>query len=318
MQAPVNNEAFIIVRQPYVQSSQLVNTANGNIKATLHLKNNQNVKTVQSNVVVQNIYPLELNGASYEVPGLANIIDEDTKGEFTVYKLSLADCDPNALAGSDWWAGQVTLSYLVDVDNNSNNNVANDAVTDVAAHTGKYSLKLDKTNNATTDGKHTYYQQALRLVPNKEYVLSAWIKVENTSSVEPVPTYKVNNGERNIQFLGQTFEPSGPIINGWQRIEGKAVASSQATHPEIIIQDNTPANEVFYIDDIRIFPEDGNMISYVYDPADYKLRATLDDNNYATFYIYDQSGSLIATKRETERGIKTIQESRSFVQPTTN
>jgi hypothetical protein len=318
MQAPVNNEAFIIVRQPYLQSSGLVNTANSDIKATLHLKNNQNVKTVQSNVVISGIYPLELNGASYEVPGLANIIDEDTKGEFTVYKLSLADCDHKALARSDWWAGQVTLSYLVDVNNNSNNNAANDAVTDVAAHTGKYSLKLDKTNNATTDGKHTYYQQALRLVPNKEYVLSAWIKVENTTSVEPVPTYKVNNGERNIQFLGQTFEPSGPIINGWQRIEGKAVASSQATHPVIIIQDNTPANELFYIDDIRIFPEDGNMISYVYDPADYKLRATLDDNNYATFYIYDQSGSLIATKRETERGIKTIQESRSFVQPTTN
>ena len=53
------------------------------------------------------------------------------------------------------------------------------------------------------------------------------------------------------------------------------------------------------------------MKSYVYDPITLWLTAELDDNNYATFYEYDQEGQLIRIKKETARGIMTIQESRS-------
>jgi hypothetical protein len=39
--------------------------------------------------------------------------------------------------------------------------------------------------------------------------------------------------------------------------------------------------------------------------------AELDENNYATMYEYDDDGTLIRLKKETERGIKTITETRS-------
>lgn len=52
------------------------------------------------------------------------------------------------------------------------------------------------------------------------------------------------------------------------------------------------------------------MKSYVYDPISLKITAVLDENNYATFYEYDQEGTLIRTKKETERGIVTISENR--------
>ncbi len=52
------------------------------------------------------------------------------------------------------------------------------------------------------------------------------------------------------------------------------------------------------------------MKSYVYDPVTLRLAAELDDNNYATFYQYDEEGKLIRIKKETERGVETIQESR--------
>jgi len=42
--------------------------------------------------------------------------------------------------------------------------------------------------------------------------------------------------------------------------------------------------------------------------------ATLDENNYATFYEYDDKGNLIRTKRETEKGIATLQENRDSYQ----
>ncbi|MGK4569023.1 hypothetical protein [Flavobacterium sp. 3HN19-14] len=39
--------------------------------------------------------------------------------------------------------------------------------------------------------------------------------------------------------------------------------------------------------------------------------AELDENNYATFYEYDKEGGLVRVKKETERGVQTIKESRS-------
>nr|MBP7556805.1 hypothetical protein [Chitinophagaceae bacterium] len=69
-----------------------------------------------------------------------------------------------------------------------------------------------------------------------------------------------------------------------------------------------------YVDDIRIHPFNANMKSYVYDPVNLRLLSELDANNYARFYEYDEEGTLIRTKAETEKGIKTITETRSAKQ----
>jgi hypothetical protein len=53
------------------------------------------------------------------------------------------------------------------------------------------------------------------------------------------------------------------------------------------------------------------MKCYVYDPHDLRFVAELDERHYATFYEYDLEGKLVRVKKETERGIMTIQESRS-------
>jgi hypothetical protein len=64
------------------------------------------------------------------------------------------------------------------------------------------------------------------------------------------------------------------------------------------------------IDDIRITPFDASMKSFVYDPYTLRLTGQLDDNNFATFYEYDDEGTLIRVKKETDRGIMTIKETR--------
>jgi len=69
-----------------------------------------------------------------------------------------------------------------------------------------------------------------------------------------------------------------------------------------------------YFDDIRIQPFNADMKTYVYDPVNLRLVAEMDANNYATFYDYDEEGILVRTKVETREGIKTIQETRSFLQ----
>lgn len=63
-----------------------------------------------------------------------------------------------------------------------------------------------------------------------------------------------------------------------------------------------------YFDDIRVHPFDGSMVTYVYDPVSMRLVAQLDERNYSTMYEYDEEGRLKRVKKETEKGIMTIQE----------
>jgi len=55
------------------------------------------------------------------------------------------------------------------------------------------------------------------------------------------------------------------------------------------------------------------MTSYVYDPDRLWLRASMNVDNYATLFYYDEEGNLTLKKQETEDGIFTITESRGHV-----
>ncbi len=143
----------------------------------------------------------------------------------------------------------------------------------------------------------------------ERYWISAWVQEEHPDQVK---SYE----EANIQlsFTGDVstfvnFYPTGEIIDGWQRIVG------EFTMPEDIYQLrvhlNAHSEYDTYFDDIRLHPFNGSMKSYVYDGETFWLTSELDDNNYATFYEYDEEGGLIRIKKETSRGIVTIQETRS-------
>ena len=107
------------------------------------------------------------------------------------------------------------------------------------------------------------------------------------------------------------LSPKGQIIDGWQRIEAEIEIPIGATdiHIDLIALGMVDC----YFDDIRFFPFDGSMMSYVYDPRNLRLMAQLDERNYATLYEYDEEGKLIRVKKETERGIMTIQENRDNI-----
>lgn len=151
--------------------------------------------------------------------------------------------------------------------------------------------------------------------PNKEYLLGAWVKegYNKASKTHPIPATYTNIGigiTFNDQALDQSFifTPKGPIIEGWQRIEASFIVPEGSFNIGIeLINDGD--NDA-YFDDIRIHPFRSNMKSYVYDPSTQRLTAELDENNYTTFYEYDDEGNLIRVKKETQRGIMTIQETR--------
>lgn len=142
----------------------------------------------------------------------------------------------------------------------------------------------------------------------KKFVLSFWVKVG-----EPwrgLTTYSNIGAELyvNTTPLSSTMSKS-KIIDGWQQYTYvfTVPASSTGNFKLSLVNNNSSAGS--YFDDIRVFPFDGSMKNYVYDYLNHRLMAELDNNNFATFYEYDEEGRLIRVKKETERGIFTIQQS---------
>ncbi|MEP6793778.1 MAG: hypothetical protein ABJB16_05585 [Saprospiraceae bacterium] len=150
-----------------------------------------------------------------------------------------------------------------------------------------------------------------------KYMLSAWVKEDinnpniltytNPQIYIDFPTTSVSTSTPSSPSAGP-FTAEGTIIDGWQRLEKQFTIPSSATYINLRLQCVT--GDCFF-DDIRIFPIDGSMKSYVYDPVNLRLVAELDERNYATLYEYDEEGKLIRVKKETEKGIMTIKENKN-------
>jgi PKD repeat protein len=151
-----------------------------------------------------------------------------------------------------------------------------------------------------------------------DYIISVWVREDWSASSVGSSVYTYTNSGVSVSFVPPSttynFIPNSttdPIIEGWQRIEGKFTVPAGATNMNISLNNNNTTSINTYFDDIRVHPFNGNMKTYVYDPITLRLAAELDENNYATLYEYDEEGKLIRVKKETQRGVMTIKESRS-------
>jgi hypothetical protein len=173
-------------------------------------------------------------------------------------------------------------------------------VTSTFAHTGNYSFKLSAGHTAQflfNDGCDGELAEA-HFEGTTDYVISGWVKLGNNPN-----NYQYDNVNIMVNQIA-VFKPKGEIIDGWQRVYGKFKPGSGTP----IIQVVNSSGEIMYLDDIRIHPAKSSVKTFVYDCRTNKVMAELDDNNYATFYEYDQSGNLERLKKETERGTYTIKE----------
>lgn len=142
-----------------------------------------------------------------------------------------------------------------------------------------------------------------------KYLISAWVSMSGqspttTSFVGPSIDIYTSSGVQTI-----IPDESRYIIDGWQLLEGEFYIPSGNDTLAIILQCAGEGHPDCYYDDIRIQPLQASMKTYVYDPMTLRLVAELDERHYSTLYEYDEDGQLKRIKKETERGIKTIQES---------
>jgi len=150
----------------------------------------------------------------------------------------------------------------------------------------------------------------------ERYIISGWVKEQGKDGQDiQVKTYeepviKLEYTDVSQSIIGtEIFHAAGAVIDGWQRIYGEFTIP--ANIDDLRIKLMSGKKYYAYFDDIRVFPFNGSMKSYVYDQATQRLMAELDENNYATFYEYDTEGGLVRIKKETVEGVRTIQETRS-------
>ncbi len=148
-------------------------------------------------------------------------------------------------------------------------------------------------------------------IPGGRYLIGAWAMEDGASPTKTSYTFP----EIYLEFqLSATagggivttgpFTPQGFIIDGWQRIENEFVVPADAISMKILLR--STSGDVYY-DDVRVFPFDASMKCYTYDPVNMRLSAELDERHYATFYDYDEEGKLTRIRKETEKGVMTIQ-----------
>ncbi|HVI47119.1 MAG TPA: hypothetical protein VM802_19740 [Chitinophaga sp.] len=213
----------------------------------------------------------------------------------------------------------------------------------IERHSGKYSLRVDagkaagmvvpvvsNDNNSfsftTTTGTNSCtgnnaLLRSIRLgtdallpsfspISGKDILISVWAKEAERCNCTGYMKNQI--GIVVTQPSGATTviaKPVGPIIDGWQRYE--QVVNLPAAATKVSFSFEATGSTAVFFDDLRIHPYNAIMKSFVYNPVNLRLVAELDENNYATFYEYDDDGVLIRLKKETEKGIQTIQETRN-------
>jgi hypothetical protein len=211
-----------------------------------------------------------------------------------------------------------------------------DMLTTLDAHSGLGSLRIrgSETGSAsynalptsvtwtvhTDDGTETYDNDDYRINgfrPSGEtttkYVISAWVKSAISSSNyqpdESIASIEVESFNGSTQ-VGSTasFSPKGNMIDGWMKIEGEVNIPTSSSIDRVKIK-VIGGEHGTYLDDLRIYPSVSAMKSFVYDKFNHRLMCVLDENNFGTFYHYDEDGALKKLEKETLNGKLTIKES---------
>src|SRR5690606_39825299 len=99
-------------------------------------------------------------------------------------------------------------------------------------------------------------------------------------------------------------------VEGWKLVEGTLNLTGVINESTLDLEFSKTKTTNVYMDDLRIFPAEATMKSYVYDYRNLRLVAELDANHLATVYECDDEGILTRVKKETHRGVVMMKESR--------
>ena len=202
-------------------------------------------------------------------------------------------------------------------------------IVSTTAHSGNYSLQLQSLNITQPAGSGTpapnvlgfdaigryillSNEQAAGFAPisGKQYLLSFWVK-DGSDETNTITGLQVTINSESKDISSKHW----PVVEKWKKVEIPFTAASNGFTLSL------NAGSSMYLDDLRIQPFDSQIKTFVYDDRTMRLTGQLDENNFGVFYEYDEEGTPIRIKKETERGIMTVKENRQsykkYTQPQT-
>jgi len=181
---------------------------------------------------------------------------------------------------------------------------SNVVLSQVQRHSGDYSVEIQTASSIHHD-ENVISGNFFSPESNKDYTAIAWIYTGDGGEAK----LRVSDGSTVFNEVS-TADQNEVTVDGWTRLQVNVdafrIGSGNQVHIDVI---NT-SGVTIYVDDIRIQPKVGAMKSFVYDPDKLWLVAEQDNFGFTTFYSYDEEGTLVQVKQETERGIITLSTSR--------
>lgn len=188
----------------------------------------------------------------------------------------------------------------------SNSGLIDNAV----AHSGRssYRLKTDNTTNASQVMKTASLNGQ---VQSNGLSVKVWVRDQQYANMPLAGTVKrVSSGVTKPLTFSRVAR-----VGEWELLEAKYTdwaGYSLFDQYEIKLSSNSPIDptkpKTIWIDDVRVQPYDAKVMNYVYDTRTFRLLATFDDQHFGMYYQYNAEGKLVRKQIETERGMKTVQE----------
>ncbi|MFA6924371.1 MAG: hypothetical protein WC223_08975 [Bacteroidales bacterium] len=247
------------------------------------------------------------NGNAVEDKDVMNIYSAAKYGYYSTVPVAIAQ---NAKEGTisyesfeNLYNGTVfenNLSYITTITNSTQDSYRSL----VYAHTGLYSLLLNKSNYGFPVGtiKNTYST-------SKDFIVRAWLYNPNKKGLplENSVYFNIVGIDKNNNNFATTNTKMQKICDAglWSLYESVIAGVSDGTvlTVSVTIKDISGV----YIDDVKIQPSESEMTCYVYDKAKRPV-AILDDQHFASIFQYNMQGLLVRKIKETVKGQKTVSE----------
>lgn len=170
----------------------------------------------------------------------------------------------------------------------------------VTAHSGDYMSKV-----AASAYGPGFYSKGFTV--GRTYKASVWVHKNSPSNAQMIVhlTGSDNSGVVNSYTSIQKSDASNITIGDWTLMTltvtiSSSYAETGGTFNDLRVYLWNPGGTDAYFDDLRVQPVDADMTGYVYDEKTGRLKATLDNNNFATRNEYDAFGRLKEVWIETE------------------
>lgn len=170
-------------------------------------------------------------------------------------------------------------------------------------HTGQraFILPSNTTGTIATINKNQFGSEVDDPVNGfkRSYKAMVWVHKSSAAETYLVATLDDKPGELKIK-LNAPFAVAGD----WSLLRLDIPVSeftANTTKLVISVQNrSTVQGSSSYYDDLRVLPTNAAMSASVYNPLNGRLTSTLDDNNFATWFVYDDRGRLIKSTVEIE------------------